>query len=124
MKPKNIQIEFDPVCLKCGTEHAPIFWSPVDYYETGFPTCRECNAELLMKEDVHLTFTPEEVVERRKQLGAFDLVADRPTVQEAYNYAINMANGMCKTDKAHAGIAVQVIINTYARLIAEGKLLP
>jgi len=55
-----------------------------------------------------------------RSLGWMGLVSHRPTVQEAYDYAMATANSCCKRDKAGMLVAVQLIINTYAIKLAKG----
>jgi len=67
--------------------------------------------------------TPEEQ-DTANRLGYMGLVADRKTLQEAMEYASMIVKSLPnKTDQLAVNVAIQVLINTYAKLIAKGELV-
>ena len=51
------------------------------------------------------------------------MFADRENVQEAYDWAVEIANRCCNNDKAAVVTAIQVLVNTYAIKLAKGELI-
>lgn len=67
--------------------------------------------------------TPEEQ-DTANRLGYMGLVADRETLREAMEYASMIVKSLPnKTDQLAVNVAIQVLINTYAKLIAKGELI-
>jgi len=66
--------------------------------------------------------TPEQQQAAIKK-GFVGMVSERETVQDAYNYAIRVAEGCCDSCKVYVMTALQVLVNTYAVILSadEGK---
>lgn len=47
------------------------------------------------------------------------IFADRPSIQEAYDYATNVVNKCCSQDKIYVLTAIHVLMNTIANEIAK-----
>lgn len=47
------------------------------------------------------------------------MFADRPTIQEAYNYTTSVVNRCCSQDKIYVLAAIHVLMNTIANEIAK-----
>jgi hypothetical protein len=62
----------------------------------------------------------EENQEKAMEMGYFGFFSERDSVQEAYNYALSIAEA-CGDDKPWVITAIQVLVNTYAVQIAKDE---
>lgn len=60
--------------------------------------------------------------ERYKELGYHGLFSDRESIQEAYNYAMNVADCLCESDRVAAMTAIQVLHNTWVKCYVQGNI--